>query len=85
MRQNLDYVSMGDYKADMKESTDTALRAIAFMKDRAERAEKLLARVLLAAGKVTLSDFDLQDDRPIEMITWRNEADRTLVLEAKLC
>lgn len=83
MRQNWDYVSMADYQADMKETAANAVRVIEAMKERAVHAEKLLARVLLAAGKVSISDFDLHDERPIEMITWRNEADRAFVFDAK--
>ena len=83
MRQNFDYVTFADYESDMKESTGQALAAIAAMKQRAERAERTLAAVVLAAGEIIVSDDMLMDRSKIELTTWRNEVDRTYRFSAK--
>lgn len=76
MRENFDYVTFANYESDMKESSDQAVRAINFVKDRAERAEKMLALVVLAAGgEVKIFDQDLTSLRKIELTTWRDDAD----------
>jgi hypothetical protein len=87
MRRDWDYVAMSDYQADMRESTETALAAIEYTSKRAERAEKILAELVLAAGgKIEIYRNYLGDPmRKIELEQSVNEADNTVVFRAWRC
>jgi len=83
MRENFDYVTMDTYSADMAESTQRALSVIESLKRRTEAAENLVAMLVLAAGgKIEIHDYDLYDQKPIHLETWRNAADMSFIWEA---
>ncbi|MFB6449234.1 hypothetical protein [Bradyrhizobium tunisiense] len=81
MRENFDYVTMPNYVADMKESTDRAVSVIDHMKKRAEKAEMMLALAVLAAGgKVEIPSEWLRDSK-FTIETQRNDADMTYIIK----
>lgn len=85
MRRDFDFVAMSDYRADMKESAATAEAAIEYVRKRAERAERALGEIVLAAGgKVKVSRRDMHNPRrKIEFTIWVNDADDTITYEAR--
>ena len=83
MRQDLDYVTMPDYQADMKESAERAVAAITHFKKRAERAELMCSLAVLAAGgKVEIPSEWLYDPK-LEIEHLRNDADMTYVIKVR--
>lgn len=87
MRRDWDYVAMSDYQADMRQSAETALAAIEYTRKRADRAEKLLAELVLAAGgRIEVYRNYLGDPtRKIEIEQAINDANNTVVFRARRC
>jgi hypothetical protein len=84
MRENFDYVTMLTYSADMAEHTQRAVEIIESLKRRTETAEKLVARLVLAAGgEIEIYDLDLQSLNPIELTIHRNESDMSFIWKAE--
>lgn len=84
MRQNFDYVTMTDYRADMVESADHAIAAIELVKQKEKDAKRaLVAAVLSAGGKLTIHSGALMDAEFATLTIWRNEADDTIILQAE--
>lgn len=71
--------------ADALALMDEYKQATAYWEDRARKAEELLAHVVLSVGRVEVSHFELQDIDKIELMTWRNDANGSVVLEARRC
>lgn len=86
MRKDWDYVTLDDYRRDMAESSERASSIIAQLRERAEKAEKMLAEAIYAAGgKVTIGDHVLCDPhRRLEIGVMRDECNRTLIVTSTL-
>lgn len=82
MRKDWDYVELSDYEKDMKESSDTAVRAINFVRERAEKAEKMLALVVLSAGEVKIDRSLLDNPGKIELTTRVDHSDMSCRISA---
>jgi len=83
MRQDFDYVTMADYRADMKESSDRAVSVIEHMKKRAERAELMCALAVLAAGGKVEIPSEWMYDPKLHIEHTRNDADMTYVIRVR--
>lgn len=82
--QNWDFVTMADYRSDMKEITDRSAAVVSDLRARVERAERALAEVVLASGgRVALHAHVLIDPRCIELTMHRNDADNTIEFVAR--
>ena len=80
MRRDFDYVTMADYQADMRESTDNAVANISYWKKRAEQAELMCCLAVLAAGgKVEIPSEWLLDPK-LEITHMRNDANMSRVI-----
>lgn len=89
MRQDWDFVSIGDYQADMRESAETAVAVIEFIKGREETAlrrvaflEMALADALRQLGpgaQVSVQDGAIEclPDTSVTLVFERYEYDRT--------
>lgn len=84
VRENFDFVTMDTHAADMRESSEQAAHIIGELRVRADRAERLIAELVLAAGgKISVSPYFLHDPkRKVELTQWRNVADETIVFTA---
>ncbi len=84
MRRDFDFVTMGDYRADMAESANHAVAAIEFVKQKEKDAKRaLVAAVLSAGGRLTIHSGALIDAELATLTIWRNEADDTIILKAE--
>jgi hypothetical protein len=89
MRQGWDYVSMGDYQADMRESAETAVAVIEFIKGREKAALRRVAFLELALAdalrqlgpgaqaRVQDGDIERLPDTSVSLIFEQFEYDRT--------
>jgi len=86
MRENWDFVSVENYRADMAESSAIAAGIITQLCKRAEQAERALAEVVIAAGgSVKVPDSYLSHTRRQPKLTIRrNDADLTIEFRAHL-
>ena len=86
MRRDFDYVTMSDYATDTRELAAHATNVIAQLKQDIAAREALIWHILRAAGgKIELpeSALDPHGMPQREIVKWRNEADMTIVFEAR--
>ena len=72
MREDFDYVTMANYKADRAEEAERQL----------QEAKALIAELVIAAGG-TITIPGRLGWRPCKLTTWRTERDDTITFEAE--
>lgn len=85
MRRDWDFVTMADYAADTKEIVDNACATIDHFKEKERDARRgLIAAVLAAGGKITITPDDLINADRATLTFERFAHDDTIIITAKL-
>lgn len=83
MRQDFDFVTMDNYRANMAENTERAVAVIEEMKRKKRDVERVLvAAVLSNGGRLVIHESDLARVVGAHLNVSRHDDDRTIVLTA---
>jgi hypothetical protein len=88
MKKDFDYVDFKDYASDMDELVSQAARVVSALKqeldrEKRDKARLLAAAVLAAGGKVEITYDHQIAALDAETTLWRDEANKTTVIEVK--